>query len=91
MTSPLLPESVLPASSLSRGKADQVETSRPNVQNAHRADLIKEDRILKGAAPGDMPVEQPSLFYLVINLKTARALGLTTPQSVLLQAEEVIE
>jgi putative ABC transport system substrate-binding protein len=62
----------------------------PNLADSFRIAAEYVDRILKGARPGDLPIAQPTRFDFVVNLKTAKALGLTIPQTILVRADDVV-
>jgi len=77
--------------SLAYARAGGLLSFAPDPAAIFRSSAVFVDKILKGAKPADLPVEQPTKFELIINMKTARMLGLTIPQSILARADEVIE
>jgi putative ABC transport system substrate-binding protein len=83
----------LPAISSWRGWAESggLMSYGPRAADMAKLTATYVDKVLKGTKPADLPIEQPTKFELVINLKTAKALGLTIPQSILLRADEVIQ
>ena len=83
----------LPSAAASRRFADSggLLAYAADIQHLYRDSAIYLDKILKGAKPGDLPVQGPVQIELVVNLKTAKALGIAIPQSILIRADEVIE